>query len=373
MPVTSLLNVDERRIAFFLPNLHGGGAEKTTVNLLKDMSTRDIFLDLVLADADGPYLEQVPKDVRLFNFAQKRVVKTILPLSNYLRKEKPYALVSQLGHASVVAVVARQLAQTKTRLVLIEQSHLSSTKSKLLRSKLVLPLMKLLYPRAEAVAGVSEGVARDVEIQLNLPKGKVSVINNVVVDDELIAKSKAPLDHPWLQAGSPPVFLAVGRLTEQKDFFTLIKAFELVRKQRPVRLIILGEGNYRSELEAMVSKLGISEDVSLPGFVKNPYAYMSRASAFVLSSRWEGLPTVLIEAMACGCPVVSTDCPSGPKEILEAGFYGPLVSVGDVKAISSAMLQVLDAPVNRDVLIQRAMHYSTERLVPEYLTLLGYQ
>lgn len=361
-----------KRIAFFLPNLYGGGAERATVNLIRGMSARNIPLDLVLANAEGPYMELIPKQVRIVDFAEKRVVKTVLPLSNYFRKEKPYALLSQLNHASVVAVVARQLANTKTRLVLVEQNHFSADKSKFFRGRLIPPLMKLLYPKAEAIAGVSEGVARDLEIQLHLPKGKVSVINNLVVDDELIAKSKAYLDHPWFQKDSPPIFLAVGRLTEQKDFFTLIKAFELLRKQRQARLIIFGEGDERNELEKMISTLGISEDVALPGFVKNPYAYMSRASAFVLSSRWEGLPTVLIEAMACGCPVISTNCPSGPDEILAAGLYGPLVPVGDVEELSAAMLQVLENPVSRDTLIQRAMHFSTQRLVPEYLSLLGY-
>ncbi|NJS16372.1 MAG: glycosyltransferase [Nostocaceae cyanobacterium CSU_2_110] len=174
----------------------------------------------------------------------------------------------------------------------------------------------------------------------------------------------------WFEKNSPPVFLAVGRLTEQKDFSTLIKAFSLVRKEKLARLIILGEGEARGQLEATIKNLGISEDVLLPGFTDNPYAYMYNANAFVLSSRWEGLPTVLIEAMACGCPVVATDCPSGPQEILAAGKYGELVCCGDVLALSKAMLNVLDNPINSEILTQRTQDFSFDKAVSRYLELI---
>lgn len=360
------------RIAFFLPSLLGGGAERVTVQLLKGMSARNISLDLVLATAEGPYLDQVPEQVRVVNLASGRVVKAIIPLSNYLRHEKPVALLSHLSHANVVAVVARELSHARTQLVLVEHNTLSVARGKFLRSKLVPPLMKWLYPRADAIVGVSQGVASDLETQLGFAKGKVNVIYNPVVDDVLVSKAKVPIDHPWFQEGAIPVFLGVGRLSAQKDFLTLVKAFALLRKQKLIRLLILGEGEYRSELEAAIAQLGISDDVALPGFVENPYAYMSRASAFVLSSRWEGLPTVLIEAMACGCPVIATDCPSGPYEILEAGVYGPLVPIGDEIALSKAMSQILESPINRGLLAQRAMHFSVNKIVPEYLELLRY-
>lgn len=367
------MNMQKRRMAFFLPTLHGGGAERVTINLLKGIVAKNfpLDLDLVLATVEGPYLDQVPKQVRLVNLAAGRVVKGILPLSNYLKSERPSAVLSHMSHANVVAVVARELAAIKTKLVLVEHDTISVTQSKVFRGRLIPPLVKWFYPRADAIVGVSQGVAQDLHTKFSIPEEKISVIYNPVVDEELICKAKAPLNHPWFQKDSPPVFLAVGRLTKQKDFFTLIKAFELLRKQRLVRLIILGEGEYRSELEEMIAKLEISEDISMPGFVKNPYAYMSRASAFVLSSRWEALPTVLIEAMACGCPVIATDCPSGPKEILESGLYGSLIPIGNTTALAGAMLQILDFPTNRESLIKRAMYFSSERVVPEYLRLLG--
>jgi len=158
-----------------------------------------------------------------------------------------------------------------------------------------------------------------------------------VVRAEVWEKAQAPLDHPWFRPGQPPLLLAVGRLQMQKDYPTLIRAFAQVRQSRRARLLILGEGKERLMLEALIKKLGLEEDVSLPGFVMNPYAYMARASLFVLSSRWEGLPTVLIEALCCGTPVVSTDCPSGPREILRDGQYGQLVPVAQADALAKAI------------------------------------
>lgn len=361
-----------KRIACFISSLHGGGAEKAAINMLKGMLGKNLSLDLVVANAEGPYLNQVPEQVRLVDLSVGRVLKSVIPLSRYLQQNKPCVLVSHASEANVAALIAKELAGTKTKLVLVEQNTLSASKSKLIRAKFIPLFMKWLYPRADAIVGVSKGVAQDLEIQLGLQPGKVNVIYNPIVDDDLIAKAKTPLEHPWFKLGNPPVFLAVGRLAEQKDFSTLIKAFALLVKQREARLLILGEGESRNELETMINKLGIGQYVSLPGFVENPFAYMYKANAFVLSSRWEGLANVLPEAMACGCPVIATDCPNGPKEVLEAGKYGSLVPIGDVVALSKAMLQVLDAPVNRDVLVQRAMCFSIERAVSEYLALSEY-
>lgn len=362
-----------RRISFFLPALYGGGAERVTVNLLKGMVQQGVACDLVLASAEGPYLNQVPAQVRVVDLAAGRVIKAILPLSKYLQQEQPQALVSHLNHANVVAILAKELVKTQTRLVVVEHNTLSVDRGKVWRGKLIPPLMKLLYPRADRVICVSQGVAQDLQTYLQMAPEKISVIYNPVVDDVLLAKASEPLEHPWFDRDAPPVFLGVGRLSAQKDFLTLIQAFALLRKKQFARLMILGEGENRSELETAIATLGIHEDVALPGFVVNPYAYMSRASAFVLSSRWEGLPTVLIEALACGCRVVATDCPSGAKEILAAGVYGTLVSVGDVVEMSQAMQQMLDNPTNRDQLIQRAMDFTIDRVVPEYLTLLSCQ
>ncbi len=362
-----------KRIAFFLPALHGGGAEKVAINLLQGMLSYDVSLDLVLASKEGPYLKQVPSQVRIVDLAAGRVIKAIAPLSRYLQHTQPDALLSHMNHANAIAAIAKVLASTDNRLVLVEHDTLSVAKSKLLRAKLLPLFMKWLYPHADAIVGVSQGVTADLAKLLAIAPHKLRTIYNPVVDDQLMTQAKALPAHSWLQDSSVPVFLAVGRLTIQKDFATLIQAFALLRKRRQARLLILGEGEARQELEALIQKLGIAEDVALPGFVDNPYAYMSRAAALVLSSRWEGLPTVLIEAMACGCPVVSTNCPSGPEEILAAGKYGVLVPTGDVSALATAMVEILDQPTSQELLIQRAQDFSLHQAVPQYLALLGYK
>ncbi|WP_295621871.1 glycosyltransferase [Chamaesiphon sp. GL140_3_metabinner_50] len=360
-----------QRIAFFLPTLAGGGAERVALNLLKGMLERDVLLDLVVADTEGPYLEQVPAGVQLVNLGTARVMKAIPALARYLNETKPVALLSHMNHANIAAILARDLARSKTKLVIVEHNTLSSSKSNLRRSKFLPPMMRFLYPRADAIVGVSQGVATDLESQLGFQPGTVRVVYNPVVDRELLAKAAMPITHPWFEAGNPPVFLAVGRLSQQKDFANLIRAFAIVRQQKSARLLILGEGETRSELEAEIAALGIGADVSLPGFVQNPYAYMSGATTFVLSSQWEGLPTVLIEAMACGCAVVSTDCPSGPDEILASGKYGRLVPIEDSQALADAMLQTLETSPDRSDSLDRGRYFSAERAVDAYLQLFG--
>jgi glycosyltransferase involved in cell wall biosynthesis len=231
-------------------------------------------------------------------------------------------------------------------------------------------LARWLYPQAHRVVAVSHGVATDILHLYQLPTAKVAVIYNPVVTPELIARSWEAVEHPWLAAGEPPIILGVGRLTAQKDFATLIRAFARVRQHDEARLIILGEGEHRPILEQLIGELGLQAWVALPGFVENPYAWMRRAAVFVLSSRWEGLPTVLIEAMACGTPVVATDCPSGPREILEGGKWGKLVPVGDAVGLAEAICQTLKEGSPSDLSI-RASDFSLERAVESYLQVLG--
>jgi glycosyltransferase involved in cell wall biosynthesis len=237
------------------------------------------------------------------------------------------------------------------------------------RQKMVPHLVKRFYPWADFVVGNSQGVADDLSQVTGLPDGRIQILYNPVVTPELREKVQAPLDHPWFEAGQPPVVLAVGRLTGQKDFANLLRAFALLRRSRTARLIILGEGPDRPDLEALVHELGLEDDVSLPGFVDNPYAYMGRASLYVLSSRWEGLPTVLIEALYCGPPVVATDCPSGPQEILAGGRYGALVPMEDSAALAKAMAAALAGDTPRPTK-ESWQPYSLEVVVDEYLGML---
>jgi glycosyltransferase involved in cell wall biosynthesis len=238
------------------------------------------------------------------------------------------------------------------------------------RYRFLPPLLARTYPWAEAIIAVSTGVADDLSTLAEIPRERILTIYNPVVTPDLEEKSRALCDHPWFAPGSPPVLLAVGRFTGQKDLPTLLRAFARVRRMRPVRLLLLGEGEERTKLEALVRELGVAADVALPGFVLNPFPYMARAAVLVLSSLHEGLAMVVIEALACGCPVVSTDCPSGPAEILEGGRYGALVPVGDVEAMAKAIHAALDGTHDPELLKTRAAEFSLERAAERYLAVL---
>lgn len=361
-----------KRVALFIPSLRGGGAERMMLNLAGEFAERGLNVDLILAKAEGPYLAEKHPSVRLIDLKAPRVLFSLPGLVRYLRRERPVALLSALDHANLVALWARRLARVPVRVVASVRSTVSQATagSRSKRSRWILQGMRLFYPRAEAVVAVSEGVARDLAELTGLSREKIKVIYNPVVNQVLFAKSEEALDHPWFLPGEPPVILGVGRLTQAKDFPTLIRAFALVRKKRAARLMILGEGEERPKLEALVRELGLEREVTLPGFVDNPYKYMKRAAVFVLSSRWEGLPGVLIEAMASGAPVVSTDCPSGPREILEDGRWGRLVPVGDVYALAEAIIETLDEEHHPDV-ANRAKDFAVELAVEKYINVLG--
>jgi len=268
--------------------------------------------------------------------------------------------------------LAWRLAGVPTRLLLNEQNTVSleSGNATRWRGRLVPWLIKRFYPWANGIVVVSHGVRDDMAQLTKIPLERITVIYNPsVVGAEVWEKAQAPLDHPWFKPGQPPVLIAVGRLQMQKDYPTLLHAFAKVRKNRPVRLLILGEGKERPLLEELIKELGLKQDISLPGFVMNPYAYMARASLFVLSSRWEGLPTVLIEALCCGTPVVSTDCPSGPREILRDGQYGQLVPVGDVDGLARAIETALNSKAPSPP-SESWRPYDLENVVNQYINVL---
>ncbi len=360
-----------KRFAIYLPSLSGGGAERAMLNLAHGLAECGHAVDLVLAQAKGPYLGEVQDSVRLVDLKASRVLTSLPALARYLRREEPEALVSALDYASIVALWARRLAGIPIRVVVNEQNtiSISARESARRRERMVPRLAKRFYRWADHVTGNSHGVADDLSQVTGLPRERIKVLYNPVVTPELRQKARAPLNHPWFEAGQRPVVLAVGRLTKQKDFPTLIRAFAQVRQARPARLLILGEGPDRAALEALITQLGLVDDVALPGFVENPYAYMSRASLYVLSSRWEGLPTVLIEALYCGPPVIATDCPSGPREILADGQHGLLVPVGDATALTQAIEAGLAGKTPHPT--DESWHpYSLEVVVDQYISLL---
>lgn len=359
-------------IAIYLPSLRGGGAERVMVFLANGFAKRGLRVDLVLAKAEGPYLKDVAENVRIVDLGVSRVLKSLPRLCFYLRREKPSVVLSALTHANIVAVVSRILSLSNMKIFLTEHNDVFQINHKKLNlwSSLKFAGVKYVYFLSDGIIAVSEGLKKSLENCLNIKNKKIEVIHNPIVGEYLRERSFYDLNHPWFKPGEPPVVLGVGRLTQQKDFGLLIRAFKKSLNMRKARLIVLGEGELRSGLEDLVRSLGIEGEVSLPGFVDNPYVYMRNAALFVLSSRWEGFGNVLVEAMACGAPVVSTNCPSGPAEILEGGRWGRLVPVGDVNAMADAMVATLDDVVQPDV-VKRAADFNIEQAVDRYLRVLG--
>jgi glycosyltransferase involved in cell wall biosynthesis len=293
-------------------------------------------------------------------------------LVRYLRHTRPKAIFAAKTYANLTAIWARNISGTPCRLVISERTALSQEIATEATAawRHVLPLLAHSYRQADVISAVSRGVADDLERLAHLPAGCVVALPNPLIIPDTMAMAQAAPSHPWFD-GSVPVILAAGRLVPQKDFATLLRAFALLHHQGlPHRLVIAGEGKERTALLGMIESLGLAGWVSLPGFVDNPLALMSRAALFVLSSRFEGLPGVLIQALSCGCPVVATDCPSGPREILLDGRLGALVPVGDHEALARAMAATLAQPPERTMLKDRAQDFSRDAVARHTAELL---
>ena len=299
------------------------------------------------------------------------VIACVPALADYLRRERPDALYSALVYSNVAALWAVRLAGVGTRVVVSERNAIAAriAVDRRRRTRRIPALVRRFYPRADAVACVSRGLAQEVARVAGLPEHAVHACYNPVVTGRFAAPPATP-PHPWLAEGQPPVVLGVGKLKPQKGFDTLLHAFAQLRVEREARLVLLGRGPQEARLRALARELGVQDDVELPGFVADPFAWMFHAGVFALSSRFEGLPGVLIQALACGCPVVASDCEHGPREILEGGRYGPLVPVDDAPALARAMATVLDAPPDPDALRARAAAFDLASAVDQMLPLL---
>jgi glycosyltransferase involved in cell wall biosynthesis len=336
-----------RPIAFFLPSVRAGGAQRVVVNLVQGMAERGLQVDVALAIAEGAFLTELPPNVRLVDLRAGRLFRSLRPLTAYLRETRPRVLISSISHANLIAIWAARLARRHTPVVVTEHTTMSlaNVPGSRLGERFGPMLVRAFYPWAASVVTVSRGAADDLARSTGLSRERMEVVYNPVITPRVLELARRVPDHPWFAAGALPVILGVGRLSQAKDFPNLIRAFAEVRRQRAARLLILGEGEDRAGLEALIAELGLgADDVALPGFRDDAVSFMAHAALFVLSSAWEGLPTVLIEALAAGTPVVSTDCPSGPREILQEGRLGALVPVGNSAALADAMLHALDHP-----------------------------
>ena len=308
--------------------------------------------------------------IRIVPMRSRHRFSVAFELARYLRKERPDFLLAA-GHRYNLAAAWAKRFCPQAKVYLSVHNTISAESSKGGRLKLWKRLQSIsrFYPWADGVIAVSQGVKDDLVQSTRLQEANVSVVYNPIFTPELIVKSKEAVMHPWFGDGEPPVVIGVGRLEEQKAFDVLIKAIALVRKTHACRLMILGEGKLRAELLSLCNELGLSDDALLAGFVDNPFAYVMRSRLFVLSSAWEGFGNVIVEALAVGTPVVSTDCPSGPSEILGQGKYGVLVAVGDVEGLARAICNELDQS-KRSISDDTVKRFDAESSAKSYLEVM---
>lgn len=347
----------------------GGGVQAIQVTLATALAQRGFRVSCVMPQTRGPYLKQLPANVELVDLATRSPVTLVRRLAGFLRRRRPSLLLTAQHHTIVAAILARALARSDVPLVTVQHNTLSEVcrNSRYRLTRWFVPAaLRQLLPRAEIIGAVSEGVAQDLAATLDLPRDRVTVLYNPVVRESLAIEAAAPAGHAWLDQKAAPVVLAVGSLIDRKDFPTLIRAFALVRQSRPARLVLLGEGPERPQLERLIGELGLADLVVMPGFVDNPLAYMARADVLALSSRVEGMPTVIIEALACGTPVVATDCPHGPAELLGGGVYGRLVPIGDAAGLARAIDATLSEPRDPEQRRSCAAEFAVDRAVDRY-------
>lgn len=357
------------KVAMYLHDLSGGGVERMRLHLARALRDLGAEVSLVLHAADGPHRAAVPAGVAVHVLGGRRVAHDIAPLAALVRRARPDVLLSSLGHNNVAAALAGVLARGATRVILTQHNALSEEARGATHRAIPLAY-RLVAPLVAGFVAVSHGVAEDMARRCGIARRRIAVVHNPVLDPDFAARAAAPLDHLWFEDADVPVFVTAGRLVAQKNHEALLRAFARVRARRRARLIVLGEGPLGGELRALADALGLGDDVSFPGFVANPLPYLRRAAAFVLSSRHEGFGNVIVEALGCGTPVIATDCPHGPAEILERGRVGVLVPVGDVAALAAAMLEDLRRRFPAPALRARAAMFTAEASAAAYLRVM---
>jgi glycosyltransferase involved in cell wall biosynthesis len=332
------------------------------VQVANELAYRGYRIELILVEASGPYRSLVDSSVQTTEIGGGNTLSILYRLWRHLQVSPPDVLFSTMEIPNIVSVLSTRYPAQISAVLRI--ANVNSAKKREGRFKLIPSLKRLTYPHAEAIITISDGVAHDLADITGINEDELSTIHNPAFDPTIPQKASEEVDHPWLNDETKQVIIGVGNMKPQKDFSTLLRAIHHLQEDQ--HLIILGRGDGKPALKELATSLGIADRVSFPGFVENPYAYMARADVFALSSAWEGFGNVIVEAMACGTPVVCTDCPGGPAEILNDGEYGPLVPVGDHEALATAIQHMLESPTDPDKLVNRARAFSIEKIVDEY-------
>ena len=362
-------------IVFLLPDLKGGGAQKMIINMANEFAARGSDVTLITLGSAGQYRDHIESNVRYINFDKKRVALSFFELRRELLRINADIVLSALFHVNVMALLVKALTpHINSRFIITERNAFTARIKGSTKwiDKLYPFLVKHLYKRADKVIGISKGVTADITHAANLSPAQTATIYNPVITDKSKVRLNESLNDPHMETLSHPRLITSGRLVPQKDYPTLLKAFqEVLRRQPDATLTILGDGPNLPEVEALAHEFSLTDNIYMPGFVNNPLAYMKHADVFVISSRWEGFCNVIVEALYCGLPIVATDCPSGPAEILEDGKYGHLTTVDDAYALADAVLDALENKVDLDAQKARANQFTVAKICDTYETVIN--
>ncbi|WP_350342381.1 glycosyltransferase [Proteinivorax tanatarense] len=365
-------------ITLYIPSLNLGGIAKNTIRLAKGLIAMGYDVDVVVVNYKGEYVKDLPSEINIVNLNSKKAMFSIPKLVSYLRRKRPKALISANDYTNIIAIIAKKLSAVKCKLIISVRTNVTThcKNAKSIKERLLVPLLiKKAYPLSDYIVSVSKGVQEDLVSNFNIPENKSVVIYNPIFDESILEKKLEEPNHIWFGKANT-ILLSAGRLTQQKDYPTLIKAFAEFRKtenSKSVKLIILGEGPERDNLQKLINKLNLTGDVDLLGYVSNPYSYMGKADLFVLPSKWEGFGNVLVEALSCGVNVITTNCPSGPMEIINYGEFGTFVPVGDYKKMSDKIKDTLNnsPKISAETLVKRGKEFSISKTASEYLELVN--
>jgi glycosyltransferase involved in cell wall biosynthesis len=385
-------NKDHGRIAFLISSFRAGGGERVMITLANAFAVRGYTVDLLVLKPVGQYAEHVNSGVTVHSLDRRRLALSLFPLMTYLRKEEPEVILALDEYTHLLALFARKLTGSKVRIVLRIGNMLSElfTRYEGLKNKIIPPLVRRFYKKADRIIAVSKGVADDIIMVTGIAPERLSVIYQPKPRAEILEKAKVAVDHPWFSDKSIPLALFVGRLRVQKNLPVLLHAFAKVRAGMSARLVLIGTGREEGRLRTLITKLGLEDSVALIGYADNPYSYMNKADVFVFPTLWEGMPNALLEAMVVGLPVISSDCSgAGPREIIapdtdhtvrlahgtEYAKYGVLVAVNDENALAEALQKLLsDSELRAQYAAksrERSADFDADGIIDEYAQALG--